>query len=242
MLSKTDRPQSTAFTIEENLSSMIIISEAFFATSVPERPIDRPTSAALRAGPSLVPSPVTPTTSPTPSRDKAHSALYPGKSKSFSVAKSLPGCASSHSSSVSGRRPPFSRWTRVCLSSGLERARTCNLGSTLSSCAGVSFLNSSPVIAMPPSVKIPACFAIALAVSMLSPVTMRTKIPALWHTAMASTTSSRNGSAMPTSASKHISFSSFFSHSSTEMLEISFVIFSIPLRWVIAMHRKASDA
>mmetsp|Transcript_15428 Transcript_15428/g.38872 ORF Transcript_15428/g.38872 Transcript_15428/m.38872 type:complete len:220 (-) Transcript_15428:1772-2431(-) len=219
-----------------------MISEAFFATSVPERPIDRPTSAAFRAGPSFVPSPVTPTTSPTPSRDKAHSALYPGKSKSFSVAKSLPGCCSSHSSSVSGRRPPLSRWTRVCLSSGLERARTCSFGRMASSFAGVNFLNSSPVIAMPPSVKIPACLAIALAVSMLSPVTMRTKIPALWHTAMASTTSSRSGSAIPTSASKHISFSSFSSHTSTVIVEMSFVIFSILLRWVIAMHRKASCA
>mmetsp|Transcript_19237 Transcript_19237/g.41816 ORF Transcript_19237/g.41816 Transcript_19237/m.41816 type:complete len:226 (-) Transcript_19237:1810-2487(-) len=224
MLSKTDRPQRTAFTIDENLSSMIMISDAFFATSVPERPMDSPTSAAFRAGPSLVPSPVTPTTSPTPPRDLDHSSLYPGKSRSFSVAKSLPGCLSSHSSSVSGIRPPLRRWTRVCLSSGLERAKTCKVGSILSNSAGVNFLNSSPVIAVPPFVKIPACLAIARAVFMLSPVTMRTKIPAFWHTAIASTTSSRSGSEIPTSASKHMSFSSVLSQSATETFEMSFVI------------------
>ena len=99
MLSNTDRPHRTAllkggvnmslekrmendkmnqccllthFTIDENLSSMMIISEAFLATSVPLMPIDKPTSAAFTAGPSLVPSPVTPTTSPTPSLLAAH--------------------------------------------------------------------------------------------------------------------------------------------------------------------------
>jgi hypothetical protein len=37
-----------------------------YVPSVPLRPMERPTSAALSAGPSLVPSPVTPTTSPAP--------------------------------------------------------------------------------------------------------------------------------------------------------------------------------
>ena len=41
----------------------MVISEASLATEVPS-PIERPTCAALRAGASLVPSPVTATTSP----------------------------------------------------------------------------------------------------------------------------------------------------------------------------------
>ncbi|GFR32213.1 plasma membrane calcium-transporting ATPase 2 [Trichonephila clavata] len=45
------------------LSSVKIISDASLATSVPAMPMANPTSAFLRAGPSLVPSPVTATTS-----------------------------------------------------------------------------------------------------------------------------------------------------------------------------------
>ena len=63
MLSYTLRPHIMALTMELNLSSRMTMSEAPLATSVPS-PIARPTSAALRAGASLVPSPVTPTTSP----------------------------------------------------------------------------------------------------------------------------------------------------------------------------------
>ena len=48
--------------LEKELS-MIVISEASFATLVPS-PIERPTWAAFSAGASLVPSPVTATTSP----------------------------------------------------------------------------------------------------------------------------------------------------------------------------------
>jgi hypothetical protein len=48
--------------MEEKRSSRMMMSEASMATCVPEMPMDRPTSAALSAGASLVPSPVTPTT------------------------------------------------------------------------------------------------------------------------------------------------------------------------------------
>ena len=58
------RPQSTALTIELKLSSRRIIAEAYLATSVPVIPIANPTSALLRAGASLVPSPVAATTYP----------------------------------------------------------------------------------------------------------------------------------------------------------------------------------
>jgi hypothetical protein len=46
------------------LSSVIIMSDDSRATPVPERPMENPTSASASAGPSLVPSPVTATTSP----------------------------------------------------------------------------------------------------------------------------------------------------------------------------------
>lgn len=58
------RPHRTALMIEEKLSSMRVIEAASRATSVPEMPIANPTSAFLRAGASLVPSPVTATTLP----------------------------------------------------------------------------------------------------------------------------------------------------------------------------------
>ena len=53
-----------ALIIEAKLSSKRMISQAYLATSVPVRPIANPTSAFLRAGASLVPSPVTATISP----------------------------------------------------------------------------------------------------------------------------------------------------------------------------------
>lgn len=58
------RPHKTALTMELKLSSMRVIAAAYLATSVPAIPIANPTSAFLRAGASLVPSPVTATTFP----------------------------------------------------------------------------------------------------------------------------------------------------------------------------------
>ena len=64
MFSKIPRPCRTAATMVEKLSSVRIISAAPLATSVPETPIAQPMSAALRAGASLMPSPVMATTAP----------------------------------------------------------------------------------------------------------------------------------------------------------------------------------
>jgi hypothetical protein len=61
-LSYTERPYLKATTIELKLSSRRIMSEAPLATSVPAIPMEKPTSAFVRAGASLVPSPVTATT------------------------------------------------------------------------------------------------------------------------------------------------------------------------------------
>ncbi|KAK5633688.1 hypothetical protein RRF57_009401 [Xylaria bambusicola] len=53
-----------AVRIEVKLSSINTISEASLATSVPQTPIEKPTSAVFKAGASFVPSPVTATVSP----------------------------------------------------------------------------------------------------------------------------------------------------------------------------------
>ena len=57
-------PCFTASTIVQKLSSVKIISDAFFATSVPFNPIDIPISAFFKAGASFTPSPVIATTAP----------------------------------------------------------------------------------------------------------------------------------------------------------------------------------
>lgn len=57
------RPHMSAVTMEAKLSSIRMISEASLATLLPVIPMEKPTSAALRAAPSLVLSPVTATTS-----------------------------------------------------------------------------------------------------------------------------------------------------------------------------------
>jgi hypothetical protein len=62
-LSYTFLPYLIATIIEEKLSSRIMISDAALAMSVPDRFIEKPTSALVKAGASLVPSPVTATTS-----------------------------------------------------------------------------------------------------------------------------------------------------------------------------------
>ena len=140
MLSKTHLPHKTALTIELNLSSMMTMSDASLATSVPHRPMLSPTSAALRAGASLVPSPVTPTTSPL-LYFFFHSSLYPGRMESFFWSQDSPG-ASLHSCWFLGSALPLRRVTRVCLSSGDDLARTWRFGRTLSSSSGVMLRNS----------------------------------------------------------------------------------------------------
>lgn len=68
-----------ALTIDAKLSSIIMISAAFFAISVPVIPIAKPTSAFLRAGASFVPSPVTATTSPNSLRPVTRRYLSSGR-------------------------------------------------------------------------------------------------------------------------------------------------------------------
>ena len=64
MLSYIFLPCFTASTIVAKLSSVSIMSDAFFATSVPFLPIAIPMSAFFSAGLSFTPSPVIATTAP----------------------------------------------------------------------------------------------------------------------------------------------------------------------------------
>mmetsp|Transcript_25709 Transcript_25709/g.96815 ORF Transcript_25709/g.96815 Transcript_25709/m.96815 type:complete len:358 (-) Transcript_25709:153-1226(-) len=167
----TERPHTTAWQMEAKLSSRMITSEAPLATSVPVMPMARPTLACLRAGPSLVPSPVAATTS-----------------SSF-------------------RRVSTSR----CLSSGEERARTRSERAASRSAAGSSWraAKSRPSMTVPAggaarsavaAGRMPQFRAMAVAVSMWSPVTMMTRMPAPWHLATAPGTSRRSGSRIPSTA------------------------------------------
>mmetsp|Transcript_30056 Transcript_30056/g.70193 ORF Transcript_30056/g.70193 Transcript_30056/m.70193 type:complete len:210 (+) Transcript_30056:1012-1641(+) len=146
----------TDLTIELKLSSRITMSLASCATAVPAMPMLSPTSASLRAGASLVPSPVTATTSPI----------------------SLSLC------------------TSTSLSRGLALASTWTPGRTLLWAWGSSARNSPPSMALP-LVKMPASLAMLLAVMTLSPVTIRTVMPAFWHRRTAAGTSFRTGSWIP---------------------------------------------
>ena len=164
--SLTARPHISAVMVEEKLSSRRIIELASLATSVPAMPMENPTSAIFRAGPSFVPSPVTATVSPR--------------------------C--------------FNLPTRIRLSSGDERARTRRFGRILSISSSDSWRNFGPSMTIAPSVMIPQLVAMALAVVMLSPVTILTTTPECWHWATASTTPTRRGSWIPTTPTQIISW------------------------------------
>mmetsp|Transcript_41832 Transcript_41832/g.106544 ORF Transcript_41832/g.106544 Transcript_41832/m.106544 type:complete len:206 (-) Transcript_41832:63-680(-) len=97
--------------------------------------------------------------------------------------------------------------TMVTLSAGcaLDQTRTC--AQRLSICslpAPLRAAHSEATQETSPSsgCKIPKSFAIATAVARWSPVTMATRIPALWHVAMAWRTEARGGSIKPTRAKR----------------------------------------
>mmetsp|Transcript_31445 Transcript_31445/g.70737 ORF Transcript_31445/g.70737 Transcript_31445/m.70737 type:complete len:205 (-) Transcript_31445:1984-2598(-) len=173
------------------LSSRITMSAACCATCVPLMNMANPTSACFSAGASLVPSPVTATT--------CRDCFIPFPASMVILLFWMPV-------------------TSTSLSVGVERARTRSLGQILSNSAwlmqrsGCSafcwvrtiWRNCSPVRAIslpsrsPSSVRMFAFLEIALAVLKLSPVTMRTTMPASLHVWIAPGTSTLSGSSMPT--------------------------------------------
>lgn len=81
-----DLPSSIAFTIVAKLSSANTISDANFATSVPDSPIAIPIWAYFKAGASLTPSPVIATISPYSINNFTSSYLWAGST----LAKTFP--------------------------------------------------------------------------------------------------------------------------------------------------------
>ena len=82
MLRYSERPQSTALVILPNELSIIVMSLASLATDVPS-PIESPTCAALSAGASFVPSPVTATTSSCDCNKRTSRSLSIGRARAI---------------------------------------------------------------------------------------------------------------------------------------------------------------
>jgi hypothetical protein len=175
-------PHIQALTIEAKLSSINIISAACLATSVPAMPIANPTFALFKAGASLVPSPVTATISPISYKPVTNKYLSSG----LDLANTL-------------------SFFQIFLNSSIFL--TPSFTFFLSHLQGESYLqvlqyrppillkNSGPVII---TSSLSSCLtlviilhslAIAVAVNLLSPVTILTVIPAFWQRATASGTS-----------------------------------------------------
>lgn len=186
--SKIFLPYLTAVIMLEKLSSNKIIPAASLATYVPAIPMANPISAFFKAGASFVPSPV--------------------------IATTFPIC--------------FKPVAKVYLSSGEDLARTLNsltifLNSSIfytNSLSSFSTFFNSPTLSLNyfPSITknspgsplsgfsytagiILASFAMAVAVSVLSPVTIRTMMPALLQLVTASGIPSFRGSLIPANPS-----------------------------------------
>lgn len=166
---------------------MRMIAAASRATSVPELPIANPTSAFFNAGASFVPSPVTATTFPLSLRPVTKQYLSQGldlaktSSLSFILSNSSPFAIVSTLAST----PSYSAFFEL-----IGQSHTA-VRHFLQTTPPTSLLKSGPSIEIKssPSLVSPIYFAIALAVIILSPVTILTVIPALLHFLIASGTS-----------------------------------------------------
>ena len=198
--------QSTALTIELKLLSIKIIAAASLATEVPLTPMAKPTSAFLNAGASLVPSPVTATMLPLYFRPVTRQYLPSGPERakisrlSFNLSNYFPFAI------VSTLNCLFS-FEACSISVGQSHLAVLHFAHTT---PPTNLENSGPsrAIAFLLFLKIPIYLAIAVAVMILSPVTILTVIPALWHDSIASCTSGRGMSLIPTiSISMRLCFS-----------------------------------
>lgn len=158
-----------------------------------------PTSAFLRAGASLVPSPVTATTFPLSLRPVTKQYLSYGLDLAKTSNLSLILSNSSALATVSTLTYcPSSAFDE---SIGQSQTWTLHLAQTI---PPTSLLNYGPYMAKNSfySETKPISLAMALAVMILSPVTILTMIPALWHSLMASGTYFLGISLTPTTAIK----------------------------------------
>ena len=154
-----------------------------------------PTSAFLRAGASFVPSPVTATTSPLSLSPVTKAYLSSGLDLAKTNKLSLILSNSSPLAIVSTLSSFYfySAYLRV-----LAQSQTAVLH-FLQITPPTSLMNSAPYITNSTfyPLIIPTSLAMALAVTMLSPVTILTLIPAVWHWAIAWGTSGLGMSCTP---------------------------------------------
>jgi hypothetical protein len=142
-------------------------------------PMAKPTSAFLSAGASLVPSPVTATTFPLYFNPVTKQYLSSGRDRAntinFSINLSNSGPLATVSTLIA-----FFFSSAYSLVMGQSQVAVLHYLQTI---PPTFSLNSGPYMAMkfPYSESNPISLAIALAVMRLSPVTMRTVIPARWH-------------------------------------------------------------
>lgn len=207
-MSYTLRPYLTAVKTEQKLSSVSTISQADLATSVPEIPMENPTSAFFKAGASLVPSPVTATTFPY--------AIRPVTSRYLSSGELL---ARTFNSAVILSKTDWS-----------ATLSTISLLISSETRPPIASLNYFPVMHVYPcdastdAATIPASLLIAMAVSMLSPVTILTLIPDLWHCYTACLMPGLKGSCRPNIPTMHKPLSTTSRSSSpTKLLFYAFV-------------------
>ena len=160
-----------------NESSMSVMSLASLATLVP-LPNDSPTWARFSAGASLVPSPVTATTSPRCCNRATSRCLSVGRARDITF-RPFTICRASSSLNAANSAPVM-----------YALSLTSSLPSRVWRCESLSPLTSI----------MPHCCAISIAVAVVSPVTIFTSIPACLHWRIAEGTSLRNGSLMATIA------------------------------------------
>jgi len=167
------------------------MSEADLAISVPEMPMEKPTSAFLRAGASFVPSPVTATTSFVSLKAVTRVNLSRGELLAMTLSFDF--------MSLNFLTFPSNWFSYPNLPSIFLSPPTASLNSLPSMQVKGSFAYSF--------VQIPAWIAIALAVSILSPVHIMTSIPAVLQSLIDSTTYGLRGSIIANKDRQTISFS-----------------------------------
>ena len=180
------------------LSSKRIIAAASLAISVPAIPIANPTSAFFKAGASLVPSPVTATTCFLSMSPVTRAYLSSGLD--LASTDSLGTISSNFApfATVSTRTSQFFSFA-VFLSRGHSHNSLLHFLHTI---PPTSLMNSTPSITRSPARNIWHSEAIARAVILLSPVTIRTLIPAFSQSFTASGTSLRTISLIPSRQNK----------------------------------------
>ena len=156
-----------------------------------------PTSAFFKAGASLVPSPVTATTFPRSLSPVTRQYLSSGRERAKTISLSMILSNSWALATVSTRMSVFNY--SACLAVvGHPQVGVLHFLQTIPPTIS---LNSAPYITnWSLLVSNPISLAIAFAVMRLSPVTIRTVIPAMWHFLIASGTSARGLSLTPTTA------------------------------------------